>query len=150
MNPPNYMANPLSDGSQSPRAINLVQSHARSLFPRSGAAALVLLAGILAAPAAFVTLTASDAGGTTSYNPAGHWSNAAAPAPGNAYSVGNGITLRTPAPTTSGNNYIFLGESLSLNSGARLLGKVGNNVGGSTVSATITGTNLILAGGMLD
>jgi autotransporter-associated beta strand protein len=108
--------------------------------------ASLLFGSVVVTPAADVTLTASDAGGTTSYNTAGHWSNAAAPAPGNTYDVA-GVTLRTPNPTTSGNNYIFLGDSLSLDSGAYLLGKIGNNTGGSTASDTITVTNLILNGG---
>ena len=145
MNTPNYVAKPQSDSSQHPHA-----SRPMSPFQRCCAAAMILLAGIFGSPAASVTLTTSDAGGTTSFNTSGHWSNAAAPAPGNAYSVGSGITLRTPAATTPGSNYIFLGDSLSINSGGRLLGKIGNNVGGSTVSATITVTNLIFNGGMID
>jgi len=110
-------------------------------------ASLLCLAGVFNAQAAAITLTTSDGGGTTSFNTAGHWSNAAAPSAGNTYAVNSGITLRTPNPITSGNNYIFLGDSLSINSGGTFLGKIGNNTANSAYSDTITITNLILNGG---
>ena len=99
------------------------------------AVGLTLLAGVLSSSAANITMTATDAGGTTSFNTAGHWSNLAAPSAGNAYVVSgatvNSIVLRTPNPTSSGNNYIFAGDSLSIDFGGTLLGKIGNNTGGS-------------------
>jgi len=118
---------------------------------KATAAVLLLIMSGSVVFAASVTLTTSDAGGTTSFNTAGHWSNLAAPSAGNTYSVSggapNGVVLRTPAPTTSGNNYIFLGDSLTINSGGTLLGKIGNNTAGSAFTGTITITNLILNGG---
>lgn len=60
------------------------------------------------------------------------------------------LTLRSPSPTTSGNTYIFQGDSLSLDAGGRLLGKIGNNLAGNTASNTIIITNLVLNGGWLD
>jgi len=117
------------------------------------AVGLTLLAGVLSSSAANITMTATDAGGTTSFNTAGHWSNLAAPSAGNAYVVSgatvNSIVLRTPNPTSSGNNYIFAGDSLSIDFGGTLLGKIGNNTGGSAYSDTITVNNLILNGGWL-
>ena len=60
--------------------------------------------------AANISMTASDAGGATSFNAAGKWSNAQAPSAANEYFTA-GFLLRTPASGTS--NY-FLGNSLSL------------------------------------
>jgi hypothetical protein len=75
----------------------------------------VLLVGS-AAHAALITLTADDGVGTTSFNAAGHWSNAAAPAAGNDYTnlntaANRGQLLRTPA---SSGNFTFAGDSLTI------------------------------------
>jgi autotransporter-associated beta strand protein len=86
-------------------------------------------------PTATVTLTDSDAYGTTSFNVAGHWSDGAAPAGGNSYET-FAYTLRTPAASGA---YTFGGDSLKL-SGGSLLFK-------GTSSSTITVANLILNGG---
>ncbi|GAA5121098.1 autotransporter-associated beta strand repeat-containing protein [Luteolibacter yonseiensis] len=72
-----------------------------------------------------------------------------AAAAGNNYTVTTGTAVRTPAPTASGNNYTFAGDSLTIDTGATLLGKFGNNAAGSTVTGTITVANLILNGGLL-
>ncbi len=109
----------------------------------------ILLACTLISRAANVTMTASDAGGTSSFAAAGHWSNGAAPVAGNSYDTGNFI-LRTTNDITSGNNYIFFGGSLSVDAGGRFLGKFGNNGAANNVSDTITVTNLILNGGYMD
>lgn len=61
--------------------------------------------------AANVALTASDAGGATSFNAAGSWSNGQTPSVGNDYFTA-GFVLRTP--TTSGGSNNFAGNSLSL------------------------------------
>ncbi len=112
------------------------------------ASGLVLMAG-LAASAADVAMTANDAAGTTSYNSAGNWNSGSAPAIGNAYFTTN-FVLRTPNPTTSGNNYVFGGDSLSIDPGGRFLAKIGNNASGNTTVGTITVSNLMLNGGMFD
>ncbi len=70
-------------------------------------AALVLP---LAMQGANISLTANDAVGTTSFNAAGHWSNALAPVATNNYFTA-AYGMRTP-PTTS--SYTFGGASLTL------------------------------------
>ncbi|HEY1788759.1 MAG TPA: hypothetical protein VGJ73_11410 [Verrucomicrobiae bacterium] len=98
------------------------------------------------ATAANVSLTASDASGASSFNSSGHWSNIAAPTAANSYFTSD-FVLRSPADTS---NYTFGGSALSVdqygfagNVGGRLLLKAAGN-------ATITITNLILNGGLLD
>jgi len=61
----------------------------------SVAACLALLSGIGAARAATISLIANDSVGTTSFNVAGHWSNAAAPTAGNDYNTA-GFFMRSP------------------------------------------------------
>jgi len=108
----------------------------------------VVLPGVLAAAlfpatahAADVTLTSSDAVGTTSFNGAGHWDDGAAPSAGNDYSTGNFI-LRTPP---DGGSYTFAGDSLTVNNTNGypngLLYK------GTGTAGVITINNLILDGG---
>ncbi|HEY9509650.1 MAG TPA: autotransporter-associated beta strand repeat-containing protein, partial [Verrucomicrobiae bacterium] len=124
-------------------------------FPHSGrarqhlAAGLLLLGSVGIAAAAEVKLTTNDPAGSSSFNSAGKWSDAATPSVGNAYFTTN-FTLRTPNPTTSGNTYVFGGDSLSIDSGGRFLAKIGNNVSGNTTVGTITVNQLILNGGSMD
>ncbi len=77
------------------------------------AIAMFSLAGV--AQAATVNLTANDSIGTSSFNSAGNWSNAAAPSAGNAYTNadagGLGHLLRTPAANA---NFTFAGDSLTI------------------------------------
>lgn len=106
-------------------------------------------------------LRTSDAFGTSSFTTplngaAAGWTNGAlgitvggAAGLGTNYFTG-ALTLRTPNPTTTGNTYIFQGDSLSIDAGGRLLGKSGNGVASNTAVNTIVITNLILNGGMLD
>ncbi|MBW8863717.1 MAG: hypothetical protein JF609_02120 [Verrucomicrobia bacterium] len=96
--------------------------------------------------AANVSLTGSDATGTSSFNSSGHWNNAVSPSAANSYFTTN-FVLRSPADA---NNYVFAGSALSIdqygfagNVGGRLLLK-------GTGPATITITNLILNGGLVD
>jgi autotransporter-associated beta strand protein len=84
---------------------------------------------------ATVTLTNSDAAGSSSFNAAGNWSNGAAPSGANSYETFD-FPLRTPA---SGSSFTFGGASLKV-SGGTLLYK-------GTSSSTITVTNLTLNGG---
>lgn len=86
-------------------------------------------------PTATVTLTNSDAGGASSFNGAGQWSNGAIPTGAETYETLN-YSLRTPA---AGGSFAFGGNSLKLTGGA-LLYK-------GTASSTITVTNLTLNGG---
>ena len=77
---------------------------------------------------AVVMLTATDAGGTTSFNAAGHWDSLAAPTAGNSY-VDSGWVLRSPATNS---NYTFAGDSLTI-SGGGILAYKGNQSGILTV-----------------
>lgn len=86
-----------------------------------------------------VVLTATDAAGTSSFNSAGNWSDSQPPSPGNNYFTGVNA-LRSPA--TTGIDYVFGGDSLSIDAGGRFLMKAG-------ASQTDT-VNLILNGGLAD
>ncbi|HOD80622.1 MAG: Autotransporter-associated beta strand repeat protein [Planctomycetes bacterium ADurb.Bin126] len=94
---------------------------------------LLVLGGSLQADS--VTLTATDAGGSTSFNAAGHWDSGAAPASGNDYFTSSYV-LRTP---TSG-AHTFAGDSLTIDAGGTLAWKT---------TGLITVNDLILNGGML-
>jgi hypothetical protein len=109
-------------------------------------AGMVLFFTVASSPAASVSLAASDAGGASSLNAAGHWSNGAAPTTGNSYYTQNYV-LRSPADA---NAYTFGGAGLSIDPYPG-----GGNVGGRLLlkgpgGATITVTNLILNGGLVD
>ena len=93
-----------------------------------------------AAQAADITLTASNAAGSSGFNSGTGWPGSVAPAAGNNYFTGAFI-LRSPA---NGNSYTFAGDALTISSGGRLLGK---STGATQV---LTVNNLILAGGTLD
>lgn len=99
--------------------------------------AAVLLSGPQLASAASVTLNASDAVGSSSFNSAGHWNNSLPPANANAYFTG-AFVLRTPANALP---YAFAGNSLSIDAGGRFLLKT------TGTAQVITVTNLILNGG---
>ena len=104
----------------------------------AGAMCGVLIAGV--AGAADVTLTTSDAIGTSSFNTSLHWSDGLAPSDANDYWViVSGRTLRTPDNTAA--NFTFAGNSLTLTNGGKLLYK------GTT--STITIPNLTVDGGEL-
>jgi autotransporter-associated beta strand protein len=83
-----------------------------NVIPKIAASVLALVLGAAASRAATVTLNASDASGTTSFNAAGHWNNAQAPSAANDYDTG-GFFLRTPGDGVT--NYVFLGNSLTFN-----------------------------------
>jgi autotransporter-associated beta strand protein len=85
-----------------------------------------------------VTLLASDALSSSSFNSPGNWDSYAAPVAGNNYFI-SGFTFRTPADSTS---RTFAGNSLSVDSGAVLLGKA------TGTSQVLTVSNLVLNGGM--
>ncbi|BCU76091.1 LamG-like jellyroll fold domain-containing protein [Luteolibacter sp. LG18] len=91
--------------------------------------------------AADVTLTATNAINTSSFNSNLSWSNALAPAAGNAYIVPSGFNLRTPADATT--NFTFGGDSLTLNSSS-LVYKGGTNIN------TITINNFTLNGATIN
>ncbi|MBW8863718.1 MAG: autotransporter-associated beta strand repeat-containing protein, partial [Verrucomicrobia bacterium] len=96
-------------------------------------------------PSTWIALTTTDASGTSSFTNSANWSNSSQPTAGNGYYT-QGNTLRSPADT---NNWTFGGSALSLDqytfasAGGRLLIK-------GTGPATITITNLILNGGLVD
>jgi hypothetical protein len=108
---------------------------ARSLL----AAGLVLAAGVAGSRGAEVSLSASDALGTSSFNAAGNWDNGMAPNGTNAY-VTAAFTLRSPANAAS---CTFAGSSLRIDAEGRFLMK---GLGGQTVTIS----NLILNGGLAD
>lgn len=80
-------------------------------------------------PTGYVTLTATDGAGASSFNSAGHWSDGAAPAAGKKYLVNQAINLRTPQSSFS---TPFAGDSLTLDNGPGLVLK---SYSGSTISA---------------
>lgn len=107
--------------------------------------AAALLSAVSASHAANVSLSASDATGTSSFTGSTNWSLGGVPTATNAYFTG-AFTIRTTNTQTSGVTYPFAGGSLSIDAGGRLLGKIGNNVSGNTTTGTISG-NFILNGG---
>ncbi|MBB5351701.1 hypothetical protein HNR46_001940 [Haloferula luteola] len=109
----------------------------------------LMLVALLATPSfgASITLTASDGFGSSSFNSAGLWNNAAAPSAGNDYSNA-GFLLRTPAVANS--NYAFGGDSLSI-TGTGNFAAAANDalMWKGTGTGTITISNLIVNGGQL-
>jgi autotransporter-associated beta strand protein len=112
------------------------------------AVALVIALGMTASSAATVTLKADDAASTTSFTGSTNWNPAGTPSSGNNYFTGAHL-MRSVNNTTTGKTNVFAGDSLSIDSGGRLLGKVGNNVAGNTTTANNT-ANYILNGGLID
>ena len=97
--------------------------------------------------AATVTMSASDGFGTSSFNSAGQWDNAAAPSAGNDYFTSQ-YRLRTP---TDGNSYTFAGDSLTIDpTGAAPGDLLGMSYKGTGNTGTITVGNLILNGGAIN
>ena len=121
----------------------------RNLLVKAMAFGVALAGAESAAHANPITLTTSDAAGTSSYSSNLHWSDGLAPAAGNSYFTG-ALVLRTPAITVSGDLGTFGGDSLSIDTGGRFLGKIGNNVAGNSTAGTMTINNLILNGGAFD
>jgi fibronectin-binding autotransporter adhesin len=119
------------------RFISLSKSLRRSIATVAG---LVLLSVSARSQAATVTLIASDALNTTSFNTALNWSNSAAPGPGNTYYTSD-FVLRTPDVNGS---FTFAGDSLSVDAGG-ILGMKGDSAGG-----TITINNLTFNGGSVE
>jgi autotransporter-associated beta strand protein len=138
---------PLQKRLGAPRASIRFPAFASDFF--SLALATVLVVDAVPAQAGNVSLKTSDAQFTSSYNGSTNWSNGAVPAAGNYYFTGAN-TLRTPNPTTSGNNYVFGGDALTIDAGGRFLGKIGNNASGNSTVGTITVNQLILNGCVFD
>ena len=101
--------------------------------------ALVFASAAVRLVAAEVNLTTGDLSGTSSFNAAGNWSNAAPPSAGNDYVVAV-QWLRTPADA---NNHIFAGASLRLDTGGGIIYK------GTAATNTYTIADLVLNGGMI-
>lgn len=112
-------------------------------------AILMFLWSICLAPAGNVTLRTSDAANTSSFTGSTNWNPTGVPSSGNAYFTG-AFTIRTTNTTTTGLTFPFAGDSLSIDAGGRLLGKIGNNAANNTVVGTIQVPNLILNGGIVD
>jgi len=111
-------------------------------------AACAAVLGLNVSIAANVTLKTSDANNTTSFTGSTNWNPVGVPTAGNAYFTGAN-TLRTTNSNTSGLSVNFGGDSLTVDAGGRILGKIGNNVGNSTAVVTNTVNNLILNGGQI-
>ncbi|HEX4264578.1 MAG TPA: autotransporter-associated beta strand repeat-containing protein, partial [Verrucomicrobiae bacterium] len=109
----------------------------------------MLLWAVGVASAGNVSLKTSDAANTTSFTGSTNWNPVGIPVPGNTYLTGP-FTIRTTNATTTGLTFPFAGDSLSIDAGGRLLGKIGNNAANNTAVGTIVVTNLILNGGALD
>jgi hypothetical protein len=100
----------------------------------------VWFAAVLWAVPAFsatISLVAADAVGQSSFNSGLNWSNGQPPSAGNDYVVSI-AQLRTPP---DGGNYVFGGDSLTVNSGGILMYK------GTGTAGSITVNNLIGNGG---
>ncbi|MCA9234821.1 MAG: hypothetical protein KDA44_05095 [Planctomycetales bacterium] len=98
--------------------------------------------------AATVSMTAGDGFGTSSFNSAGQWNNAAAPSAGNDYFNAT-FLLRTPSAGNA--SFTFGGDSLTI-TGSGLAAGVNNEAlmfKGSGVGAVITVDNLTIDGGQL-
>src|SRR5271170_3516329 len=109
-------------------------------------ARLLILMTVAFAPtfaqAAAITLTATDASGTTSFNAAGHWSNAQAPSAGNTYDTTTSYMMRTPLAGSTA--ITFAGDSLTLHGpGSTTAGNGRLDWAGTTGGAT-TINNLIV------
>lgn len=109
---------------------------------RTGRLSLLALAMALSpqARAANITMSGSNATGSSGLNSGSDWTGGAAPASGNKYFTGTNV-LRSPA---NGGNVTFPGDSLSIDTGGRLLFK---NTG---TTAVTTIANLVLNGGTVD
>lgn len=110
---------------------------------------LIFLCGVGVVSAGNVSLRNSDQANSSSFTGSTNWNPTGSPQPGNAYFTG-AFTIRTTNATTTGLTFPFAGDSLSIDTGGRLLAKIGNNAANNTVVGTIVVTNLILNGGALD
>jgi autotransporter-associated beta strand protein len=78
---------------------------------------LMIAVGLLLADlasAASITLTNTDASGSSSFNAKLNWNDTVAPTAANDYVVTNGLVMRTPASSA---NFTFQGKSLTLSGG---------------------------------
>ena len=93
----------------------------------------------------------TDAAGTSSFTGATNWSDGNAPTVGNAYFTGTNA-LRTTNYAVNGGSVAlaFGGDSLSIDAGGRLSGKIGNNGVVGSASTGIYTANFILNGGQID
>lgn len=109
---------------------------------------LTLLVGAAVSRAALVNLNANDGVGGSSYNAAGHWSNAQAPSAANDYNTA-GFVMRTPGDGTTSD--VFAGASLTLGVTSGGSGSILEKFsGGAGSTRTLTINNLTnLAGAML-
>jgi autotransporter-associated beta strand protein len=103
----------------------------------------MLTASLAVSRGATINLNANDAVGTTSFNAAGHWSNAQAPSAANDYNTA-GFFMRTPGDGVT--TYTFAGASLTLGP-VNLSGGVNGSVlekfsGGAGSTRTLTINNL--------
>jgi hypothetical protein len=120
-------------------------------------AVLGLVLALAPAAQAAVLLTATDALYESSFNTAGHWADSSAPSAGKDYVVPSGFKMRTPH--SSGADYVFAGDSLTLAgtiqvkgtgtmtvSDLRLDGGT-YSISSSDVNPTLAGAITLLSGG---
>lgn len=122
-----------------------------SILAVHSAVAVMLFAGLGVSLAANVTLKTSDAAGTSSFTGSTNWSDGNLPTAGNAYFIGAN-TIRTTNYSVNGGSVAvsFAGDSLSIDPGGRLIGKIGNNGTAGSASTGIYTANIILNGGQMD
>ena len=104
----------------------------------------------LSASAANISLTTGNLGGSSGFNAATGWSNAAAPTAGNDYSNA-GFLLRTPSTPAAG-SFTFAGDSLTISGSANFTAANNESMlwkGGNTTGSVITINNLIVNGGQI-
>jgi fibronectin-binding autotransporter adhesin len=105
------------------------------------------MAGLLltgSASAANVTMTGTDAGGTSSFNTAGLWSDMMAPSSGKTYEILTTGVMRSPADNSP---HIFAGASLQIDPTAANAGRfLMKGTGGQVMTVG----NLIMNGGYAD
>src|ERR1700744_3601340 len=101
--------------------------------------------------AAPVTLKITDGVGTSSFTGSTNWSDGNPPTVGNTYFTAANAIRTTNYNVNGGSIAVtFAGDSLSIDPGGRMIGKMGNN---GTAGSTITGiytANYILNGGTID
>src|SRR3569833_1160141 len=107
--------------------------------------------GLISSMAADVTLKVSDQSTSSSFTGSTNWSDGLAPSAGKTYAT-LANTIRSTNYNVNGGtiSITFGGDSLSIDTGGRLLAKIGNN---GTAGAASFGTNVanfILNGGLMD
>ncbi|MBI1368808.1 MAG: hypothetical protein GC162_09175 [Planctomycetes bacterium] len=92
--------------------------------------------------AAAVTLTGNDPLGSSSWNTGLNWSDSTAPSAANDYTVGSGLTLRTPDSVAG---TVFAGNSLTLQGGILMKHNTNTSVSANLI---VSGTSAAITNGV--